>query len=279
MESKPIRKYAADIFTNIAASVLIALVAGIGGAVMVYLGAAWAKPLLVGGAFFLITLLVLLAIKAIRLLPKMSDPTTPGNIELRVRDWLDTFGLTVTKSKPPNVHFRLDVIVNGRTIGVLRPVDGGNYLHLFANIAPDSDDKQALAGLSDSEKTATMVALKLELARGRMGYVGFSLEGFTIFKRIAVNTDLSEAVFIEGIWEMEAMLNALFIVAASLNIKHEEVAKLVSEKNASETPEYVEGPEALKKFEDGMKNLFKAPKAKSPFKSSPAKTKGEPSKD
>ena len=42
--------------------------------------------------------------------------------------------------------------------------------------------------------------------------------------------------------------------------------------------EYHEGPEALKKFEDGMKKLFQAPKPKdSPFKS--AKPKGKPSKD
>ncbi len=35
--------------------------------------------------------------------------------------------------------------------------------------------------------------------------------------------------------------------------------------------EYHEGPEALKRFEDGMKKLFQAPKpAKSPFKT-PAK--------
>jgi hypothetical protein len=43
--------------------------------------------------------------------------------------------------------------------------------------------------------------------------------------------------------------------------------------------EYHEGPEALKKFEDGMKKLFEAPKPVSPFKQTPAKPKEEPSKD
>ncbi len=44
--------------------------------------------------------------------------------------------------------------------------------------------------------------------------------------------------------------------------------------------DYHEGPEALKKFEDGMKKLFQAPKpATSPFKPPPAKPKEEPSKD
>lgn len=42
--------------------------------------------------------------------------------------------------------------------------------------------------------------------------------------------------------------------------------------------EYHEGPEALKKFEEGMKKLFQAPKLESPFKPSPAKQK-ETSKD
>jgi hypothetical protein len=45
------------------------------------------------------------------------------------------------------------------------------------------------------------------------------------------------------------------------------------------TTEYNEGPEALKKFEDGMKKLFQAPKpAKTPFKP-PAKPKKQTSKD
>ncbi len=44
-------------------------------------------------------------------------------------------------------------------------------------------------------------------------------------------------------------------------------------------PEYDEGSEALKKFEDGMKKLFQAPKPESPFKPPPAKLKDEPSKD
>ncbi len=43
--------------------------------------------------------------------------------------------------------------------------------------------------------------------------------------------------------------------------------------------EYIEGPEALKKFEDGMKKLFQTPKPESPFKPPPAKPKDEPSKD
>lgn len=45
-------------------------------------------------------------------------------------------------------------------------------------------------------------------------------------------------------------------------------------------PEYIEGPNALQNFEDGMKKLFQAPKPeKSPFKPSPAKPKDETSKD
>ena len=43
--------------------------------------------------------------------------------------------------------------------------------------------------------------------------------------------------------------------------------------------EYHEGPEALKKFEDGMKKLFQAKKTESPFKPPPTKPKEEPSKD
>jgi hypothetical protein len=35
--------------------------------------------------------------------------------------------------------------------------------------------------------------------------------------------------------------------------------------------DYREGPEALKKFEDGMKKLFQAPKPESPFKPPSAK--------
>ena len=44
-------------------------------------------------------------------------------------------------------------------------------------------------------------------------------------------------------------------------------------------PEYQEGPEARKNFEDGMKKLFQASKPESPFKPPPAKPKEEYSKD
>jgi hypothetical protein len=44
-------------------------------------------------------------------------------------------------------------------------------------------------------------------------------------------------------------------------------------------PEYHEGPEAYKRFEDGMKKLFQAAKPKSPFKPPKAKPKEQPSKD
>ena len=43
--------------------------------------------------------------------------------------------------------------------------------------------------------------------------------------------------------------------------------------------QYNEGPNALKKFEDGMKRLFQARKPESPFKPPPPKPKEEPSKD
>jgi hypothetical protein len=44
-------------------------------------------------------------------------------------------------------------------------------------------------------------------------------------------------------------------------------------------PEYHEGPEAYRRFEDGMKKLFQAPKHASPFKPPKAKPKQKPSKD
>ena len=43
--------------------------------------------------------------------------------------------------------------------------------------------------------------------------------------------------------------------------------------------EYHEGPEALKKFEDGMKKLFQAFKPATPFKPPSAKSKEPSSKD
>jgi hypothetical protein len=42
--------------------------------------------------------------------------------------------------------------------------------------------------------------------------------------------------------------------------------------------EYHEGPEALKKFEDGMNKLFQAPKAESPFKPPQPNRKKKPAR-
>ncbi len=273
MHAKAFQKYAGDVSTNVIGAIVIAIFVAIGGTLLTYLGSVWAKPLLVGGGMGLLTLLILLAVKAIRAMPSLPEPTTPENIKARCLAWVEAFGLTVAMNKPAGTHFRLEVAVNSRLIGIAHPTDGLDYLHLFANITPDSDDKKSLSTLNEAEKAATMVALKLELARARMGYSGLSLDGFTIFKKMPIKPDLSEATFIEGIWEMEAMINALFMVAASINIKNEEVAKLITDKKDNEIPGYIEGPEALKKFDDGMKGIFTAPKpGKSPFKP-PAKPK------
>ena len=79
-----------------------------------------------------------------------------------------------------------------------------------------------------------MVAMKLELARGQMGYTGFSLDGFTIYRRMPISPTLSEAQFIEALWSIEAMLNALVMVAAQTNISRQSVIDAVKGKSDEE---------------------------------------------
>jgi hypothetical protein len=102
-------------------------------------------------------------------------------------------------------------------------------------LTSDEDDKKMLATLSDKERAALAFTMKLELARARMGYSEFSLEGFAIFKRVPITANLDEATFIENVWSMEAMINALFMVAGSILVDHGLITKKAFGDESDET--------------------------------------------
>jgi hypothetical protein len=94
-------------------------------------------------------------------------------------------------------------------------------LEFITLIGPDEEEKKAIATLSEREKNLAIWEMKLELARARMGYSGFSsLGGFTMFKRIPISRTLNEALVIDTVWEMEAMLNAIYAIGAKSITTH-----------------------------------------------------------
>ncbi len=187
MPRKSVSRIAADLSVNIVATMLIALAVAIGGAIMTYLGSIWAKPLLVGGSLGLITLLILLAIRAMTLMPKASEPTTLENVEGRVRDWLHNFHLGVKNSPIPAAHFNFVVTTDGgKTVFIARArEDWTNYLQFTAFIGPNEEEKKAISSFTDEEINLAIIDTKLELNRLRMGYSGLGslTEGYNLQKR------------------------------------------------------------------------------------------------
>ena len=111
-------KFVQDISTGITTAILVALVIGIGGAVMAYLGSAWPKPLLVGGLLFLIGMLIFLAILAIRSFPKYTEITALDNIESRIGSWAFKFQLGVHNQPIPAAYFSIQLMT-----------DSGEYIY------------------------------------------------------------------------------------------------------------------------------------------------------
>lgn len=207
-----------NLTVGIIASLISTLLVGIFVALLSYFGSRWTIPAIHGALASFFTLGLSLGVMALRRMPRLNNPTTSENVEARVRDWLDKFHLSVRRLQSNDTaHFHFVVSTTaGKTIGIARGrTEWPDYLEYIAIIGPTAEEKVIIERLSEKERRMAMWEMKLELARARMGYSGFaSLDGFTMFKRIPITPTLNEALVIDTVWEMEAMLNAVYAIGA-----------------------------------------------------------------
>jgi Uncharacterized conserved protein (DUF2299) len=198
------------------------------GAIVTYLshdGSTWVKPVLAGGFAWLITFCSLLAIRISRNLPTKETPMDTSNVQQRIRNWLDRYNMTVKSVNDPDTYFFFIVTTDGgNKVAILRTKNQfSDYVEVRGVILASDQEKAVLAKFSDEEKTSVRLAIKLELARSVMGYKADKdvLEEVSIFKRVPITPSLNEEEIFKLVWEVEAMLNTLFVVGATANHKHE----------------------------------------------------------
>ena len=197
------------------------------GAIVTYLshdGSTWIKPVLAGGFAWLLTFCSLLAIRISRTFPVKVTPLNADNVQQRIRDWLDKFNMTVKNETDDQSHFLFTVTTDGGAKVCIRRFKGNfsDYITVTGLITVDEESRATFAGFTEDEKTAAHLAIKLELARAVMGYRTENgvLDDITIFKRVPITPSLNEEEVFKLVWEIEAMLNTLFIVAAMAIHRH-----------------------------------------------------------
>lgn len=215
-----------DWLSGLAINLVSNLIALIVGGIVTYFsheGSAWVKPLLFGGAAWLITFCSILAIRFMSRLPKKSDPVTQENIGRKIRDWLDEFNLTVKSVHDPDSDFFFIVTTDGgKKISISRSIKQfSDHLFLKALVNPSDEEKKLIEQLSSDEKIDYKLAMQLELSRAIIGYKTDNFfEGLTIFKRIPITSTLTAEEILNGIWEVEAMLTSIFVMGASSIHRH-----------------------------------------------------------
>ena len=136
-----------------------------------------------------------------------ADRTTVDNIEGRVREWLDNFGLTVRKrSDTASAEFFRYVVTmrNDDKIELVRPRNRDHYIVLVSRLVFPAEEWRRLTP-AQIDKAAS--AITLELTRGRVTfttnppYSEWSLE-----RRIPIAPNLSERDLIRAVDEMDSTI-------------------------------------------------------------------------
>jgi hypothetical protein len=196
------------------------LVAGGGGVVayMAHDGSLWATPTLYGLGASTLLMIAVLCGKAIRRLPAKRPIVDLDNIEQVVRQWLDNFHTGVKNDPAPETYFRYLVTMDsGTKILVGRSGQAlSGYLLLQCELTLSAEDQATLGKLSPEDLNELVLAVRLELARARVGYNGLVAPITTVklFKRVPISEALNEDSFVDKLEELEAAFNAISIVAA-----------------------------------------------------------------
>jgi hypothetical protein len=166
-----------------------------------------------------IGLLVSLGIFATGLYFKLSSiKITTDNVELRIRQWLDSFGLGTRKMSEPNCFFAFEVTAQtGIPIAVLRTKGHSHYITLASRIGVGTEHKAAFDKLSESEKSQFIRRVRLEAAKAKIAYSpDTSFETLTIEKRLPITNNFSEADLLDGIGEINFSAIIVLDTIASL---------------------------------------------------------------
>lgn len=212
------RRWAEGTLQSVLASLLIGLIPG---AVITYLfrmQSSWTSPIFMGMCATAVTMVILLAVDAIRRLPPRRVIPNLKNIESCVRDWLNNFQYSVKRSPVETTYFRYLVTVESGTKMLVGRTKNEfqDYIQIRCDLCPTVEDMAHFNSLSDIEKAVLVGNIRLELARRSVGYQNLSIpaDNFFISKRIPIRETLTEHEFMAAIDEVEAAAHSVGFVFA-----------------------------------------------------------------
>ncbi len=139
--------------------------------------------------------------------------TTPDNVELRVRAWIDNFGLTVRRrSDTASTEFFRYVVTlrNADNIDVVRFKDKDHYIVLTSRLIFPPGEWSRLTPAQVRRASTNII---LELTRARINYTpSLNFSQWQLERRMPITATLSESDFIGSI---DAMDSALVSIQAS----------------------------------------------------------------
>ena len=151
-----------------------------------------------------IGLLISLVIFTIGLYFKLSRiKITPRNV-VRIRQWLDAFGLGTKKLSETKCFFAYEVTLQtGIPIGVVRTKDHSHYITLLSKINIGPEHKSVFDKLSESQKNQFIRRVRLEAAKAKIAYhPDDKFETIGIEKRLPITNNFSESDLLDGIGEI-----------------------------------------------------------------------------
>ena len=140
----------------------------------------------------------------IRLPYLRSAAITPQNVESKITEWVDAFGLARQKLSDPSFRFAYKVVAQTNVpVLVIRTKDHDHYLTLISNVGFTPEQKTLFDNLSEPQKEAFIREIRLEAAKAK---IATSLDRqsslWTIERRVPITPQLTEADLLDNLGEV-----------------------------------------------------------------------------
>lgn len=147
---------------------------------------------------------------------------TIGNIESKIREWLDAFELTSSRITPPDSHFGWQVnLTSGVIVWILRTTRRDKYITFVATVPITQENRLAFEGLTLPDKSEFWRGFFFEACRSRIVVTRQPndpavLGQLFIEYMLPITSDLNEATVIESVRRMDFSFNIVFNVIGYL---------------------------------------------------------------
>jgi hypothetical protein len=137
---------------------------------------------------------------------------TPQNVESKITEWVDAFGLARQKLSDPSCLFAYKVsLLTNVPVLVLRTKDHDHYLTLISNVGFTPEQKTLFDNLSEPQKQAFIREMRLEAAKAKIA-TSLDRESYlwNIEKRVPITSQLTEADLLDNLGEVN--FSALILI-------------------------------------------------------------------